>query len=92
MSLCLVLWNEEETVYSYAVGIHSKTNKQRLNNLRKWYQIPDELNPRLPVRGEWCCDPHFGIGVYEAYLLGGLRLPFNAFARELLTMLGLGVC
>ena len=34
----------------------------------------------------------FGIGVYEAYLLGGLRLLLNAFARELLTMLGLGVC
>ena len=34
----------------------------------------------------------FGIGVYEAYLLGGLRLPLNAFARELLTRLGLGMC
>ena len=30
--------------------------------------------------------------MYEAYLLGGLRLPLNAFARELLTRLGLGVC
>ncbi|KAK9995437.1 hypothetical protein SO802_020123 [Lithocarpus litseifolius] len=29
-------------------------------------------------------------GVYEAYLLGGLRLPLNAFARELLVRLGLG--
>ena len=27
-----------------------------------------------------------------AYLLGGLRLPLNAFARELLTRLGLGIC
>ena len=26
------------------------------------------------------------------YLLGGLRLPLNAFAKELLTKLGLGVC
>ena len=34
----------------------------------------------------------FAIGVYEAYLLGGLRLPLNAFARELLTRLGLGMC
>ena len=34
----------------------------------------------------------FGIGVYEAYLLGGFRLLLNAFARELLTRLGLGVC
>ena len=38
------------------------------------------------------CQPHFGIGVYEAYLLGGLRLPLNAFARELLTRLGVGLC
>ena len=33
--------DEEETVYSCAIGIHSKTNEQRLNNLRTWYQIPD---------------------------------------------------
>ena len=69
-----------------------KTNDRKLDLLKKWYQIPDELNPRLAVRGEWCCQPHFGIGIYEAYLLGGLRLPLNTFARELLTRLGLGVC
>ena len=57
---------EEEIVYSCAVGIHSKTNEQRLNNLRTWYQIPNELNPRLPVCGEWCCNPRFRVGVYEA--------------------------
>ena len=84
--------DEVETVYSCAVGIHSKTSEQRLNNLKLCYQIPDEFNPRLPVRGEWCCSPHFGIGIYEAYFLGGLRLPLNAFARELLSRLGLGVC
>ena len=44
--------DKEETVYSCAVGIHSKTNEQRLSNLRMWYQILDEFNPRLPVRGE----------------------------------------
>ena len=58
--------DEEETVYSCAVGIHSKTKEQRLNNLRTWYQIPNELNPRLPVCGEWCCNPRFRVGVYEA--------------------------
>ena len=83
---------EEVIVYSCAVDIPSKTDEQRLKNLREWYQIPDEFNPRLPVRGEWCCNPHFGIGVYEAYLLGGLRFPLNAFTRELLVTLGLGVC
>nr|POE60855.1 hypothetical protein CFP56_39864 [Quercus suber] len=82
----------EVTVYSCAVDIPSKTDEERLNNLRGWYQIPDEFNPRLPVRGEWCCNPHFGIGVYEAYLLGGLRFPSNSFTRELLVRLGLGVC
>ena len=69
------------TVYSCAIDIPSKTDEQRLNNIRKWYQILNELNPRLPIRGEWCCDPHLGIGVYEDYFLGGLRLPLNAFAR-----------
>ena len=44
--------DEKDTAYSYAVGIHSKMSEQRLNNLRAWYQIPNELNPRLPVRGE----------------------------------------
>lgn len=82
----------EITVYSCAVDIPSKMDEERLNNLREWYQIPDKFNPRLPVRGEWCCNPHFGIGVYEAYLLGGLRFPLNAFTRELLVSLGLGMC
>ena len=84
--------DEVETVYNYTVGIPSKTDERRLTTLRSWYQILDDLNPRLVVRREWCCNPHFRIGVYEAYLLGGLRLPLNAFARELLTRLGLEVC
>ena len=82
----------EVIVYSCAVDIPSKTDEQRLNNLKEWYQIPDKFNPRLLVCGEWCCNPHFGIGVYEAYLLGGLRFPLNAFTKELLVRLGLGVC
>ena len=84
--------DEEEIVYSCAVGIHSKTSEQKLSNLRTWYQIPDEFNPRLPIRGEWCYNPRFGIGVYEAYFLGGFRLPLTTFARELLVRLGLGIC
>ena len=71
-------------MYNCAVGIPSKTDERRLAALRSWYQIPDKLNPRLAVCGEWCCNPRFGIGVYEAYLLGGLKLPLNAFAREFL--------
>ena len=84
--------DKEEIVYSCAVSIPSKIDEKRLTALRSWYQILDDLNPRLAVRGEWCCQPRFGIGIYEAYLLGRLRLPLNAFARKLLTMLGLGVC
>ena len=81
-----------EIVYSCVVGIPSKTSEQRLASLRNWYQIPDDLNPRLVIHGKWCYNPYFRIGVYEAYLLGGLRLPLNAFARELHVRLGLGVC
>ena len=83
---------EEEVVYSCAIGVDSKIDDRKIELLKTWYQIPDELNPRLAVRGEWCCQPCFGIGIYEAYLLGGLRLLLNSFARELLTRLGLGVC
>ena len=81
-----------KVVYSCAIGVVSKTDDRKLDLLKKWYQIPDEFNPRLVVRGEWCCQPHFRIGIYEAYLLKGLRLPLNTFAREFLTRVGLGVC
>ena len=83
---------EEEVIYSCAIGVDSKTDDRKIKLLKTWYQIADELNPRLAVRGEWCCQPRFGIRIYEAYLLGGLRLLLNSFARELLTRLGLGVC
>ena len=78
-------------MYSCAIGVASKTDDRKLVLLKKWYKILDDLNPRLAVRGEWCCQPRFGIGIYEASLLGGLKLPLNVFARELLTRLGLGI-
>ena len=84
--------DEVEIVYSCVVGIPFKIDERRLITLRSWYQIPDDLDPRLGVCREWCCNPRFGIGVCEVYLLGGLRLPLNTFAKELLTRLGLGVC
>ena len=65
--------DEVEIVYSCAIGVTSKTNEKRLDSLRTWYQIPDDLNPRLLVRGEWCCQPRFGVGIYEVYLLGSSR-------------------
>ena len=83
--------DKEEVMYSCAIGVASKTDDRKLVLLKKWYKILDDLNPRLAVRGEWCCQPRFGIGIYEASLLGGLKLPLNVFARELLTRLGLGI-
>ena len=82
---------EKETLYCCAVGIPSKIDEAKLNYLRRWYQFPDDLNPRLVVHGEWCCNPCFGVGIYEAYLLVGLRLPLNAFSREILNRLGIGI-
>ena len=46
---------DEEVVYSCAIGVDSKTNDRKIELLKTWYQILDELNPRLAVRGEWCC-------------------------------------
>ena len=40
-----------EVVYSCAIGVVSKTNNRKLDLLKKWYQIQDELNPRLAIRG-----------------------------------------
>jgi len=70
-----IVQDEVEVVYSCAIRVESKTDDRRLDFLKKWYQIPNNLNPRLAVHGEWCCQPRFGVGIYEAYLLGGLRLP-----------------
>ena len=71
--------------------ISSKIDEKRLYTLRNKYQIPDKVNPRLVTPGEWCYTLNsLGVGIYEAYLLRGLRLPLNAFARELLHRLGIG--
>ena len=47
---------EKETVFSCAIGVSSKT---RFTSLRSQYQILDDFNPRLAVRGEWCCERRF---------------------------------
>ena len=81
--------DDEDILYCYAVGVLSRIDEKKLDSIRSWYQIPNDLNPHLVVRGEWCCSPRLGVGIYEAYLLRGLRLPFNAFTREILHRLGL---
>ena len=43
---------DEEVVYNYAIGIDSKTDDRKIELLKTWYQIPDELNLRLAIRGE----------------------------------------
>ena len=42
---------DEEVVYSCAIGIDSKTDDRTIELLTTWYQSPAELNPRLAVRG-----------------------------------------
>ena len=43
---------DEEVVYSCAIGIDSKTDDRKIELLKTWYQIPNELNLRLAIRGE----------------------------------------
>ena len=64
--------------------------EKRLYSLRHKYQISDELNPRLTTPSELCCTSNSRVGIYETYLLGGLKLPLNAFAREILHRLDVG--
>ena len=85
------LGEKEDILYCYAVGVPSKIDEKKLGSIKSWYQIPNDLNPRLAVQGEWCFSPCLGVGIYKAYLLGGLRLPLNAFAREILHRLGIGI-
>ena len=81
----------EDILYCYIVGIPSKIDEKKLGSIKSWYQILEDLNPHLVVRGEWCFSPCLGVGIYEAYLLEGLRLPFNAFAREILHKLRIDI-
>ena len=79
---------EEDILYYCDVGVSSKIYKKKTYFS---YQIPDDLNPHLVALGEWCCSPNLGFGVYEAHLLGGLRLPLNAFAWEILHRPGISI-
>lgn len=78
-------------MYCCTMDIPLEIDEKRLYILRDKYQIPNEVNPHLAALGEWCCTLNSGVVIYEAYLLGGLRLPLNAFARELFHRLGIGL-
>ena len=68
-----------DVIYSCAVNIPSRVDKEGLFMLK------------INTLGEWSCTPNsLGVGIYEAYLLEGLRLPLNAFAREFLHRLEIG--
>ena len=41
--------DEVKVVYSCAIGVVSKMDDRKLDLLKKWYQIPNELNLRLAV-------------------------------------------
>ena len=82
--------DEEDVIYSCAPEVASTLDGAKLKTLVDRYQIPKELNPRLPKVGEWCCSPSSGLGVYTSYLLAGLRFPLNSFCRDLFQRLGIG--
>ena len=82
--------DEEDVIYNCAPEVASTLDASKLKTLVDRYQIPKELNPRLPKVGEWCCSPSFGLGVYTSYLLAGLRFPLNSFCRNLFQRLGIG--
>ena len=81
---------EENVIYSCAPEVASSLDEFKLKTLVDRYQIPKEFKPRLPNKGEWCCSPSSGLGVYTSYLLVGLRFPLNSFCRALLHRLGIG--
>ena len=61
-------------------------------NLRDRFQIPDHIPIRLPGKFKKC---YFGetadVGMYDATLAVGLRLPLMALHRQLANFLGLSV-
>ena len=81
---------EKNIIYSCAPEVAFTLDASKLNTLVNRYQIPIEFRSRLPERGEWCCSPFSGFGVYTSYLLAGLRFPLNSFCRDLFHRLGIG--
>ena len=62
---------------------------EKLHKLRGKYQIPEDIHTCLPTTREWCCTHNSpGLVIYDTYIVGGLKLPLNAFARNFLTRLG----
>uniref|UniRef100_A0A2N9FGJ0 Transposase (putative) gypsy type domain-containing protein n=1 Tax=Fagus sylvatica TaxID=28930 RepID=A0A2N9FGJ0_FAGSY len=73
-----------------AEEVPSKLTDKDIGRLRSRYQIPENVVVRLPEDGEWACSSNGeDVALYEDSLVGGLRLPFKLFEREILHCLGI---
>uniref|UniRef100_A0A2N9IZ19 Transposase (putative) gypsy type domain-containing protein n=1 Tax=Fagus sylvatica TaxID=28930 RepID=A0A2N9IZ19_FAGSY len=70
--------------------VPSKLIDKDIGRLRSRYQIPENIMIRLPEDDEWACSSNEeDVALYEESLVGGLRLPFKPFEREILHRLGI---
>ena len=74
---------------SCALNIPSFIDVEKLHKLRGKYQFLDDIHTCLLATGNGVILPIPLGQVYIACMLGGLTLPLNAFAREILTRLGI---
>ena len=82
--------DDKNVIYSCALKVASTLDTSKFKTFVGRYQIPSEFKPYLPEKGEWCCSPFLGFGVYTSYLLAGLRFSLNSFCRSIFHRLGIG--